>query len=224
MLSDAHWCDFPEGLFPTSASPKYQVVPVCKGQSEGVNKQGIMTNEFCGSASDTLAYGMYQSGMGISSCSGRLLPIVREEFIRHAVRHMQVGPPGTIVFRANSSPLPAPSPQQQPLAEFVGCVGQCDSITRRGEGIGSLKRGRAAPQRHMFQHGSLQVNTGGPSALDALPSLEHSTDPQLPDGDEEIMRGMFELFEELAKAGGTLKVRVLFPCVCAVIQDATSFP
>ena len=29
---------------------------------------------FCGSASDTLAYGMYRSGIGISSCTGRLLP------------------------------------------------------------------------------------------------------------------------------------------------------
>ena len=29
---------------------------------------------FCGSASDTLACGMYRSGIGISSCTGRLLP------------------------------------------------------------------------------------------------------------------------------------------------------
>ena len=29
---------------------------------------------FCGSASDTLARGMYRSGIGISSCTGRLLP------------------------------------------------------------------------------------------------------------------------------------------------------
>ena len=29
---------------------------------------------FCGSASDTLARDMYQSGIGISSCTGRLLP------------------------------------------------------------------------------------------------------------------------------------------------------
>ena len=32
----------------------------------------------------------------------------------------------------------------------------------------------------------------------------------LPDGDEEIMRGMFELFEEVAKAGSILRVCVLF--------------
>ena len=32
----------------------------------------------------------------------------------------------------------------------------------------------------------------------------------LPDGDEEIMRGMFELFEEVAKAGSILPVCVLF--------------
>ena len=31
----------------------------------------------------------------------------------------------------------------------------------------------------------------------------------LPDGDEEIMRGMFELFDEVAKAGCILRVRVL---------------
>ena len=46
----------------------------------------------------------------------------------------------------------------------------------------------------------------------------------LPDGDEEIMRGIFELLEELAKAGGIVRVRVLFPGVTwsVVIQDAVS--
>ena len=48
-----------------------------------------------------------------------------------------------------------------------------------------------------------------------------------PDGDEEMtraLRGIFEQFEEVAKAGGILRVRVtaLFPCVSALIQDATS--
>ena len=44
----------------------------------------------------------------------------------------------------------------------------------------------------------------------------------LPDGDEEIMRGMFELFMELSKAGGILRVSVLFPDKHVLIQDATS--
>ena len=35
----------------------------------------------------------------------------------------------------------------------------------------------------------------------------------MPDGDEEITRGMFERFEEVSKAGGILSVRVLFPSV-----------
>ena len=39
---------------------------------------------------------------------------------------------------------------------------------------------------------------------------------------QEIMRGMFELFYEVAKAGGILRVRVLLAGVCVVIQDATS--
>ena len=45
----------------------------------------------------------------------------------------------------------------------------------------------------------------------------------LPDSDDEaIMRGMFELFMDLSKAGGILTVRVLFPDVHVLIQDATS--
>ena len=47
----------------------------------------------------------------------------------------------------------------------------------------------------------------------------------LPDGDEAIMRGIFERFMELSKAGGILRVRVLFPDVHVLKQlnqDATS--
>ena len=52
--------------------------------------------------------------------------------------------------------------------------------------MGSLKRGRAAPQWLKFQQGSIPGDAGGPSALDALPSLEHSTDPaRLRQGDHE---------------------------------------
>ena len=39
------------------------------------------------------------------------------------------------------------------------------------------------------------------------------------------MRVMFQRFEDVAKAGGILRVLgvpVLFPCVSVVIQDATS--
>ena len=61
----------------------------------------------------------------------------------------------------------------------TGRIGRvCDSITRRSAGImiGSLKCGRAAEQWRRFQQGSTSGDAGGPSALDALPSLEHSTD------------------------------------------------
>ena len=44
----------------------------------------------------------------------------------------------------------------------------------------------------------------------------------LPDCDEEIMIGMLKRFEEFAKAGGILRVRVLFPGVTVLIQGATS--
>ena len=37
-----------------------------------------------------------------------------------------------------------------------------------------------------------------------------------------MMGGMFERFDELAKAGGILRVRYLFPGVSVVIQEATS--
>ena len=44
----------------------------------------------------------------------------------------------------------------------------------------------------------------------------------MPDADEEIMRGMFALFEEVSKAGGILRVHIHFPGVSVLIQDATS--
>ena len=44
----------------------------------------------------------------------------------------------------------------------------------------------------------------------------------LSDRDKEIMRGMFEQFDDVAKAGGILRVRVLLAGVCVVILDATS--
>ena len=50
-------------------------------------------------------------------------PMVREEFIRHGERHMQVRSP------SDSSTSPPPSPRQPPPAEVVGCVTQW----RRGD-------------------------------------------------------------------------------------------
>ena len=46
----------------------------------------------------------------------------------------------------------------------------------------------------------------------------------MPNGDEEIMRGMFEWFEEAAKAGGILRVSVLsgFPGINMLMPDTTS--
>ena len=73
----------------------------------------------CRSASDALACGMYQITNDRECCS----PMVREKFIRHAERHMQVRPP------SDSSPSPPPSQQLQPPAELVGCVTQ----RRRGD-------------------------------------------------------------------------------------------
>ena len=43
------------------------------------------------------------------------------------------------------------------------------------------------------------------------PSPPLNTALILPDGDKELMRGMFELFDEVAKAGNILTVRYSFP-------------
>ena len=95
---------------------------------------------------------------------------------------------------------------------------------------GSLKRGPATPQRHGFRQGSMGAavtsvpsavckpgDAGGPSALDALPPL--NTVLILPDGDEEIMRGMSERFDEVANAGG-IRLRADLP---NLKSDATDF-
>ena len=89
--------------------------------------------------------------------------------------------------------------------------------------MGSLKRGRAAQQRQRFRQGSIPGDAGGPLALDTLPSLEHSTDPaRWRPGDHERDHRMFDQFDEVAKAGGILRVPVLFPCVSVIIQDDMS--
>ena len=82
---------------------------------------------FCGSASYTLPYGMCHRESGSHHVREGCSPIVREEFIRHAERHLQVWPPGAIDFLADSSPSPPPTQRklrQPPLAGSVECVTQ----------------------------------------------------------------------------------------------------
>ena len=102
----------------------------------------------------------------------------------------------------------------------TGRIGRVrDSISRRGEGMGSLECRHAAPQWRRLRQGSVLGDAGGPSAFDALSSLELSIDPaRLQRGDHASLslRGMFERFEEVAKVGGILRVRVLFPGILRV--------
>ena len=74
--------------------------------------------------------------------------MVREEFIRHAERHIQDRPglnqpAGSFDFRAESSPSPPPTPRlpREPPR-------------------------RAAPQWRRFRQGSVPEDAGGPSAFD----------------------------------------------------------
>ena len=43
-----------------------------------------------------------------------------------------------------------------------------DSISRRGEGMGSLECRRAAPQWRRFRQGSVPGDAGGPSAFEQV--------------------------------------------------------
>ena len=90
--------------------------------------------------------------------------------------------------------------------------------------MGSLKRGRAAPQRKRFYKAVYQEMLAVLRPL--TPFLPLNTVLILPDGDEKTMIGVFEQFEEVAKAGGILRVpnnvRVLFPSINVTIQYATS--
>ena len=89
----------------------------------------------------------------------------------------------------------------------------CYILANISKGMGSLKRGRAAQQWQRFRQGSISGDAGGPYTVLIMP-----------DGDEdsEIVSGMFEQFEEFAKPGDILRVKVLFPCISVVLQDATS--
>ena len=95
-----------------------------------------------------------------------------------------------------------------------------DSISRRCEGMGLLECLRAAPLWRRFLQGSVPGDASAHRPLTPFPPL--NTVLILPDCNEEITRGMFKRFEELAKAGGILRVPVLFPGVTVLIQDATS--
>ena len=124
--------------------------------------------------------------------------MVREEFIRHAERHMQVQPPGTIDFRAHSSPSPPPSPRQPPSAELVGCVTPSQSRdevkTWVRSNAGVLLRSCRGFDKAVYQEmlAALLPLTSSPTLL---------TVPILPDSDEEITRGMLERVDEVGKAG-----------------------
>ena len=96
--------------------------------------------------------------------------MVREEFIRHADRHMQDRPAVSFDFRAELSPSQPPTPRhprETPRALSSGRMGRMrDSISRRGEGMRSLEYRRAAPQWRRFRQGSVPGDASGPSAFD----------------------------------------------------------
>ena len=145
--------------------------------------------------------------------------MVREEFIRHAERHQEVWPAGSIDFHAESSPSPPPTPPRpqppptrSPPAELAGLVTQSrDEVTAWVRSM--LLRSTGGFNKGVYQE---MLAVLRPS----IPQL--NTVMILPGGDEEIMRGMFERFMEVAKAGGMLRVRMLFPDVHVLIQDASS--
>ena len=105
----------------------------------------------CGSTSGVLACGMYPWRIGISSWSGRLLPNGAQGV------HLSCRVP-----RASSAPRDhwlscrlEPFPASIATATATGRIGRvCDSITRRGEGMGSLKWGRTAAQQQRFRQGT----------------------------------------------------------------------
>ena len=69
--------------------------------------------------------------------------MVLEEFICHAERHLQVRPAGSIDLPADSRLEPfAASNAETAATTATGRIGRmCDSITRRGEGIGRSNAG-----------------------------------------------------------------------------------
>ena len=115
--------------------------------------------------------------------------MVRKEFIRHAERHLQVLPTGTIDFRAYSSPSPPPTPRQllqPPPADLVWCVTQSrDEVkvwvcSSAGVLLHSCRGFNKAVYQEMLA--ALQPLTTSPPLNTVL---------ILPDTDEEIMRGIF---------------------------------
>ena len=97
--------------------------------------------------------------------------------IRYAESHLQVRPAGSIDFRAESSPSPPPTPRQprqQQQTGLVGCVTQLPDEVKAWvrSNAGVLFRSGGG----LDKTGSIPGDAGGPSALDALPLLEHGTD------------------------------------------------
>ena len=118
---------------------------------------------------------------GTSSCSGRLLQNgERGDHPPHRA------PPASAARREHRlscqvEPFAASYASAATTATIAtatiatGRIGRtCDSITRRGEGMGSL---HDAPQWQRFRQGSISGDAGGPSAQDAIPAVEHCTDP-----------------------------------------------
>ena len=131
---------------------------------------------FCGSESDAgLWHVPMSSGIGISS--GRLLPdgargrrgVHSSCRVPHAIsagRNHRLSSSCRLEPFTDSNAATAAAATATATCR-IGRV--CDSITRRGEGIGTLECGRAAPQRQRFREGSAWGDAGGPLALDALP-------------------------------------------------------
>ena len=99
---------------------------------------------FCGSAFDTLARGMYRRESGAHHVREGCSPMVREGFICHTERHLQVLPPGSgrdSDHRRSCRLEPFAASNAATAATTATCrIGRvCDSITRGGEGMGSLK-------------------------------------------------------------------------------------
>ena len=87
--------------------------------------------------------------------------------------------------------------------------------------MGSLERGLLGNGKG-FNKAVYQEMLAALRPLTLSPLLNSDTAMILPDCDDDIMREMFVLFEVVSKAGGILRLRVLFPGVSVLIQDVTS--
>ena len=85
--------------------------------------------------------------------------------------------------------------------------------------MGSLERGLLGNGKG-FNKAVYQEMLEALRPLTLFPPL--NTAMILPDCDDDIMSEIFARFEVVSKSGGIQRVRVLFPGVSALIQDATS--